>query len=128
MVGVAGKVREDGSCYKTSFELRSEAGRELEERGIGGDKRLYGAIAVVGQLGHGLSVVGRGEGEMPPQAYLVPGAEDARGWSSAITSAWPRLVAQRRGVWPNISGFSGLTSFRPSSILTTRLSPFAAAQ
>ena len=39
----------------------------------------------------------------PPQAYAVLGAADTRSCSSVTTPAWPRLVAQKKGVWPYIS-------------------------
>ena len=55
------------------------------------------------------------------------GAADARGCSSATTPAWPRLVAHKRGVWPYISGLSGLISSCPSSISTTLPCPFLVA-
>ena len=65
-------MKDDG-CYKRCFELHSEVGRGLEE-GIIGDRRVHGAIAVVGQMGHGLSVVGRDEGEMPPTTLCRAGS------------------------------------------------------
>ena len=68
----------------------------LRYEGGGGSRREEPAgtgilMELLRSLGEGacyrLSVVGRGEGGMPPKPYAVPGAADARGCSSVTTPA-----------------------------------------
>ena len=62
-----------------------------------------------------------------PRPHGKLGAADSGGWSSAITPACPFSTAQDSGVWPYISGLSGLTSSRASSIFTIPSCPSRAA-
>jgi len=51
-----------------------------------------------------------------PRPQFALGVTDSGGFSNSLTLLWPRLDAYMSGVWPSLSGLSGLTSLRPGRI------------
>ena len=66
--------------------------RGRRQGGEGAREILMGTgvfMVVLRKMAHRLSVVGSGEGAMPPRIYGVLGAVGAGGCSNAIIPAWP---------------------------------------
>ena len=62
-------LQDDVSCY-------SRRGRGSEEEGASGDRHVYGAVTIVGQMGYtvGHRWWGEHEGEMPPITLCCAGS------------------------------------------------------
>jgi len=58
-----------------------------------------------------------------PKAQIAPYVTAPGGCSSATTPKWPFPAASMSGVWLLLFGLLGLTSSRPSRILTTPSHP-----
>lgn len=125
----------DGDSKRTaSFNIVGWAGLLWEERKGGnyhkaenqtmggwgssdGERRAYGAVAILVKTGHRLSVVESYEEGDASKAYCPSGGCRCWGCSKAITCTWPRLEAHQSGVWPCLSGLSSFAP-RPSSVFT----------
>ena len=93
-------------------------------RGDCRDERAYWAIAAARGNGiiHTFSVFEGGKRTIAHCPYVGCGVTGSGVWSSAATPVCPFLIAQNSGVWPDLSGLSGLASPRVSSIFTSLVS------